>query len=336
MLAVVGILAAILTWYVNDDPDPAPPPTDSDITIDFPGTPAATKPLLLYSGRLGSDCVEYQSIVANPTVVLDDVSFDATCKVEIDVFAPDLGAFARNVDPAVAGSEVWLTNAIASGSLSITLPPLLRVPVRLWLVGASPDMAAIQLVRQKQLNKAFPILGALATGLTMDTSSAVLGSLGVVPKCENAAAIASNLTIYDPSRINVYLVNGYNNSPSSTYGYNCFEFNHPEIVFIAWGNSFLPPTTLIHELSHGMGLVRPNFGHTLGEADFTNWNLMAGAPDVKDIRIGQLYNLNFSKLSWLNRTGSPFAQPVQQDCQDSWYNGVCPALVMQHAGWPPP
>ncbi|HEX6314362.1 MAG TPA: hypothetical protein VFZ73_05860 [Gemmatimonadaceae bacterium] len=335
-LTVAGLLAFLVTCYGNDQ-KPDPPTTVSDITVDFPGTPAATRPLLLYSGREGSACVAYESSIADPTVILDDVSYDVACEVEIDVFAPGLGAFARNVDPGTAGSEQWLLDAIASGTMSIALPPLTRVPVRLWLVGLNSEIPTVRLVRKKQLDKALPILDVLAAGLTMDTSSVELNALGVVPNCANASTIAANLAIYEPSRINVYIVHGYDNDPTSSYGFNCFEQGHPEILFISWGNAFLHPTTLVHELGHAMGLQLPSadYGHTYGEADFSDWNLMAGGPEVKDISIGQLYAMNFSTLSWLNRSGSPFGRPVKRTCQDTWEGGECPALTMVKPGWPP-
>jgi len=49
------------------------PPTIADIVVEFPGTTAANPPLLLYSGREGANCPEFEPHVANPTVTLDDV-----------------------------------------------------------------------------------------------------------------------------------------------------------------------------------------------------------------------------------------------------------------------
>ena len=338
-VAALGTLAALAQCFGGGG-ETDPPPTVSDITVDFPGASTSTKPLLLYSGKEQSSCVEYAARVADPTVILDDVSYDPACPVEIDAFAPGFGAFARNVDPGTSGSETWLTNAITSGTLSVVLPPLTPVPVRLWLVGASSKMGAIKLVRKTQLDKAYPILNVFGTGLTLDTSSVELNSLGtLVPSCSSAVAIAADPTIYQASRINVYFVEGYNNNPSTgSYGYNCFAQGHPEILFVSWGRAFLPPPTLVHELGHAMGLQLPTGtnGHTLGEADFSSWNLMASSSDVKEITIGQLYVINFAKLSWLNRAGSPFMRPVTRTCQDSWYGDECPQLVMVQAGWPPP
>ena len=319
----------------------APPPSPSpsaNVVVDFPGTAAANRPLLLYSGRRGPDCDSFQASVANPTVTLTDVSFDPSCQVEIDAFAPGLGAWAQKIDPLVAGSETWFLNAIATGTLSITLPDLTAVPLRIWLVATPSEMTLAKGVRDDLLDKAYPILETMGTGLTLDTLSSDLNP-AIVPKlCDDAPAMAGDATIYDSNRINVYFLANYGGVFDLTPAWNCWQEDHPEIVFISFENTHVPPPTLAHEVAHSLGLVHPNAlgGHTNFEPGlFTPYNLMATNIDVLNISIGQLYALNFSSDSWLNRTGSTMTRPVVRTCQDIWGAGVCAALTLFKSGWPP-
>jgi hypothetical protein len=159
----------------------------------------------------------------------------------------------------------------------------------------------------------------------------------VPPNCNSAGVIATNPAIYNASRINVYFVKDYANLQDLTPAYNCWQKAHPEIVFISWNNTHVVDPTLVHELGHALGLVHPNSlgGHTYLVAGFDAFNLMATNTDVTNTSIGQLYALNFSSSSWINRTGSPLLKPVVRTCQDSWGAGVCPALTLFQVGWPP-
>jgi len=310
-----------------------------NVVVSFPGTTATNPALLLYSGREGANCVSYKPYIANPTVTLPDVSYDPACVAEMDAFAPLFGSFANWVDPAVAGSEAWLTDAIDAGSISIALPDFTLVPLRIWLVAnGSLGVTKAQAMRDRLLDKAFPILETMGIGLSLDTASTVLNpTLLPVPFCTNSSSISTNSAIYDVNRINVYFVQNYGNIPNLTPAYNCWLQGHREIIFVSWDNANVVDPTLAHELGHALGLVHPNAvgGHTYQVAGFDAFNLMASNADVTNASIGQLYAFNFSTDSWLNRSGSPFIRPVVRSCQDVWGAGVCPALTLFQPGWPP-
>jgi hypothetical protein len=317
----------------------APPPgASANVVVDFPGTTLADPPLMLYSGREGADCERFQPYVANPPVTLDDVSYDPDCRVEIDAFTAGRGAYAVTIDPSVAGAEAWLVEAIESGSLSIALPGLTAVPLHIWLVATDAEMVEAKRIRDKQLDKAYPILETMGAGLTLDTLSSELDPDVVPNRCAEAGAIASTPAIYDASRINIYFLQNYAGILDLTPAYNCWQEGHPEIVFISWGNTKLKLPTLTHELGHALGLIHPTDvgGHTYFTPGFDIGNLMASNNDVTNISIGQLYALNFSSDSWLNRTDSPVVRPVVRACQNAWGDdGECPALTLFKSGWPP-
>lgn len=330
---------AVIAASVSLACDPVPPATVANILVDFPGTTAANPALLLYSGKEGADCKSYEPNVANPTVTLSDVSYDPTCYVEVDAFAPGLGALVNSIDPAAPGSEGWLVGAIETGTLALTLPSVTPVPLQIWIVANAPHIATAESMRNRLLDKAYPIFDTFGTGLTLDTASAIVAPGIVGTRCQSGDVIAANPAIYDASRINVYFIEDYANIQDLTPAQNCWLHSHPEIIFISWGNPNVTDPTLAHELGHALGLVRPHFygGHTYGIPEFDDYNLMASNTDVTNVTIGQLYALNFSSESWLNRSGSPFARPIVKECQDVWGAGTCPALTLAvPPGWPPP
>jgi hypothetical protein len=340
---LLWLAIVVLAVVPGGCPPATPPPTSGNVTLSFPGTSAADPPLVLYSGIENGVCEKYRSFVANPTVVLNDVTFMTSCAVEIDVFAPGRGAWVGSIDPSIPGSESWLTEAITSGSLSVALSGLTSVPIRIWIVAATPgEVNSAETMRNRLLDKAYPVLETLGTGLTLDTLSTPLAPVLLgTPDCAQAATIASNPAVYDPARINFYFVWNYLNQQFASPAMNCWINQHPEIVFISWGNVNVSNPTLVHELGHALGLIHPKGpsnitgGHTYYVPGFDSFNFMASGPDITNVSIGQLYAMNFSNDSWLNRTGSSLARPVVRACQDVWGAGVCPALTLFEAGWPP-
>ncbi len=319
---------------------PDPEPASGNIEVQFPGTNPAAPPLMLYSGMLGPTCEKFRPFVSvSSAVLLTDVSYEQACGVEIDAFAPGTGAFAQIVNPQDVNGEGWLLQAIDAGSLVVAMPGLTIVPLRLWLVADVAAVGNVETVRNRLLDKAYPVFSTFGTGMTFDTLSTVLApALIPTADCLAAPGMSSNSSIYDASRINVYFVHHYGNNPTLTPAQNCWLKSHPEIIFISWSNENLTDPTLAHELGHALGLTNPTSlgGHTYGIPDFDDYNLMATNTDVTDVTIGQLYALNFSSGSWINRPGSPLLKPVVRTCQNSWGQGDCPALTLKEAGWPPP
>ena len=316
---------------------PAFNPTTGNIVVSFPSA-SGSKKLLLYSGVRDGACRRFEQYVATSDVLLKSIAFDATCPAEIDLFAAGKNAIALAVDPANPGSELWFTAALASGTLSLQLDSPTRLPVRLWLVGDDNDLGEAQAMRDRLLDKAYPVLESMGTGLTLDTATALLKTGVIVPDCAAADLIAAGTVGYDPTRLNVYFVEKYGSS-FSTPAMNCVQKDHREIIFIAWGNPWVSDPILAHELGHSLGLIRPiaKWGHTFAVTpDFANGNFMWEGPDIDDISVGQVYAMNFSIDSWLNTSGSAFARPVIRTCPDSWsLVGQCPALNAFAAGWPP-
>jgi hypothetical protein len=336
---VVAICLATASLGASCILAPDPEPAAGDIMVQFAAANPAQPPLLLYSGMLAASCDSFTPFVsANAQVLLTDVSFDPACTVEVDAFAPGSGAFAQIVNTQDVNGEDWLLQAIDAGSMEISLPGLTSVPLRLWLVTDVAMVSSVEAVRNRLLDKAYPVFSTFGTGITFDTLSTVLApALIPTADCLAAPGMSSNSSIYDASRINVYFVHHYGNNPTLTPAQNCWLKSHPEIIFISWSNENLTDPTLAHELGHALGLTNPTSlgGHTYGIPDFDDYNLMATNTDVTDVTLGQLYALNFSSGSWINRPGSSLLKSVVRECQNSWGTGVCPALTLKDTGWPP-
>ena len=321
-------------------PVPVPPPSVpdvADIVVSFPGA-AETRPLLLYSGSRDGSCRHFEPFVGQPNVLLTGVAYDPGCPAEIYVFARGSSAFGLVVDPLKPGSDLWLKDALASKTLSVPLAPPVQLPLHLWLVADAADVTEATDLRDRLLNKAYPIMDALGTGVTLDTITSVLASTAIKYDCDDFAAIISKSATYDVNRLNVYLVKYYLES-NWTPAYNCIDVLHPEIIFISWGYANQQDPTLAHEIGHSLGLTHPLslWGHTIGVAPFKNGNFMWNGADITDVSIGQLYAMTFSRDSWLNSDKSAFRRPDSRLCQDSWSAGSCPALdAFVAGGWPPP
>lgn len=322
------------------------PPATGDLVVSFTGAAAANPSLLLFSGVQNATYESFAPTVqaAGSSVTLDAVSWDASRGAEFDVFTPERGAFGRRVENSSAADVKWLTDAIAKGTLDIAIPPLLSLPITVWMVATTPaDQALASAMYQRQRLSADALLQQLGAGFALDFAEATLPSGSVPPDCNAASVIIGSGTHFANDRINVYYVKNYLDVPYASYAINCWMVGHPEIVFVSWDNSENPDVALAHEFGHALGLVHPRLkttpseiggGHTDGVSAFSAHNLMeSGGATVTNISVGQMYNMNFSSDSWFNRTPG-FTRPVSRPCQDAWGAGECAALTLFVSGWP--
>jgi hypothetical protein len=231
-----------------------------------------------------------------------------TCRGSIAILSAN-HAFTYVNDPA---AMAW--TGAQGDVVSVNVPATrLRVPIAFVAVHWTSDIE--DAIKSVQLANAKSLLESSFAGLqlagdkngggipaTRHATSAQAATIG--DGCSQVAAIRAEPAIYKPERLNVYVVPEINGA--SAAGYTCVAEGGPEIIFLDAGRSL--PFTLVHEIGHALGLVRPTWGHTNGLKGFyqTNdaepLNVMAGteALDPVYFSVSQVARMTMAAESWLN------------------------------------
>ncbi len=132
-------------------------------------------------------------------------------------------------------------------------------------------------------------------------------------------------------------------------GKACVEWDAPEIIFVDFARSL--PFTMAHEIGHVLGLVYPQWGHTLGMPGFYQSsstelnNLMASTASTSDtdrerkyLSVGQVVRMHLARESWLNRVSAADGTTLRGrfegglpvvttcPCRETEASDDCPAL----------
>lgn len=235
------------------------------------------------------------------------------------VLSPDHAPAFRNTQ----GDFSWTTSL---GDVHLaTLPDRrLRVPVRIWLADLpgydSNERATLaSVLRTTVLPNANTLLSKNYSGILLvageggdalpdiTDASTIAGAdpaATIGKDCDHVNSIKATPSLYLDDRINVYYVAG---DEVGYAGFNCFAQGAPNIVFMQAGASYY--YTLLHEIGHGLGLTRPDQGHTdnlpgffgTGDDGTPSLNLMAPHPDAPDyFSVGQVIRMHADDESWLN------------------------------------
>ena len=231
----------------------------------------------------------------------------------------------------------------------------LRVPIAFIVTGWTQDIDDKVAL---QLSTAATLLRTSYTGLELagdEAGGAILKAWQATPAeaarigngCANVAAIKADATIYQEGRLNVYVVSPVNGtSGGSAAGESCFAEGAANIVFLDATASL--HFTLVHEIGHALGLVRPSWGHTDGLRGFREnapdepLNVMAGTKelDARYLSVSQVVRMTMAEESWLNQPSASSGTTLRQrqvaagttplvvacGCPETVANPDCPAL----------
>ncbi|MEO7521643.1 MAG: hypothetical protein ABIW79_07495 [Gemmatimonas sp.] len=311
-----------------------------------------------------ADVVELPYAPNEPMVAMLDIHSDdglGTKTCEEDVLRPGVGAvhilsnsiplgachgavtiFSQNHALAYSNDASLMPWTDAVGDVhSVSSPGRpLRVPIRFVLsFGATPvDVDVVKKwINDIQLANATLLLRDSYTGIALvgdeaggdilfDVADAAqAGQIG--SGCTSVAAIKANPLIYQPGRLNVYVVPEIELTQS---GVNCVAELAQNIIFLNAGSAL--NFTLLHEIGHALGLLRPQSGHTNGlngfyeVAEDVPLNVMAGTEqlDSRYFSIGQAARMTLSEDSWVNH---PSASDMTTLRQRQSLGGVLPLSV---------
>ena len=313
---------------------------------------------VLFSGWRNGRCQTYLLCAGKPEAYLGQVNpgaLDWHCsEEELIVFSPDHAAAVATVDRSAT-------------ELSVPLNPGVQVNVTLWIVSNVSSVADAQL----DAENARGVYADFATGidlvfdvepfpnarfLELDGNPTKEGNIYNSADCDLASSLsgmAGGAPGYEPGfrtdELNVYYVAQINPSSGAAAGINCGypPYERQDIMFID-GDYGSSPAALAHELGHALGLRRavtlPGAGREqYGHVDelkldpyLSATNLMESTVGkVEQITVGQIYRMNYDKLSWLwyAQASNPM---YPRECQGNPVDaGPCPPLTLHPSGtWP--
>jgi len=260
----------------------------------------------------------------------------------------------------------WFTNDAAllpwtdalGDVMNVSLTARLAVPMKIFVsdvaLSSNSLLAPIRTTIREHLANAEAKLVEQYTGLriagTGGASDPVIENLkqtnaSLIPVvgsgCESAQKIARNPALYDQGRLNVFYAAGLDGTAA---GWTCEHKGYPNIIFIADVGAH--PYTLLHEVGHALGLIRPAWGHTGGLAGFRTdkkgnpLNLMAETSlDGVYLSVGQVAQMHLSASSWLNFPSASDHSTVRSrassnavvdacSCPESGSTPDCPAISL--------
>ena len=239
-----------------------------------------------------------------------------TCRWEVAVFSVDRGFG-------------FLTSGMMgdwSGSgFPLALPPLVDVPVKVWVVDGSQEDAGIVATDVDRASEAF---ASSRSGITI-TLAEVARVRPSSPAGSDCGQTMGEWAVpesgyYAPDTVNVYI------KQSHTYGFsgrNCFQFGFPNVILIYMEKR--KAATLAHELGHAL-MLRDDCGHVDDNGVARCPSIDAGnimwngdvAGYVRDrFTLGQGYRMNVESGSFINLAG--LRAGAVKHCQENCWTTAC-------------
>jgi hypothetical protein len=236
---------------------------------------------------------------ANPPAT-DKVACRAAASVSV---TPDASGHDQLASFTVGMAPQLLTPNWATGSVSVTQPAAVQVPVKFWLLARDPhcDVACKRDMVNAFLDWSNDLLERERAGVELVAADpAVVSDQTTNPSpdvdrfrvvsetrdCTNSRLTALAAAIKTPGALNMYLVRRVGSG--SDRGTVCFVSTPPprDMEFVGADASY---GTMLHEIGHNLGLI-----HSNGLAGLDQHNLMWQESDVRDfVTEGQVFWMHF-------------------------------------------
>lgn len=279
--------------------------------IDVPGAAAADKIVVrVYGQRKGgaSDCENDSFMLSSESVDVGEM-VSSNCASEATVFS------ARHAP--LTAATAWSDGA---DKFPLNMGgPLREVELDVYIVATRQDA---ETWAKHDIARAKTVYAKNRVGLTFTPYFRTPKSLSDADKeiigtsCDHATDVKNSSSLYQPDRINVYVVPSVDDpeEPGSTLrGFNCYRVGAANIIYISIAEH--SENTLAHELGHALGLQgsteHTGDGWRTVVAGFDNHNLMwtRVSSNVQRFKnhfsLGQAFRMNADDRSWLNRAGAP-------------------------------
>jgi len=297
----------------------------------------------LVDARPGAGCrgLLAVAIPGEGVVQWDARALPASCRWSIAGFAPGSGVLF--VGPFEGPGT-------PSGPNSTSLPPVVRVPVSLWILTDSAGAAEVITVDVMHASQLFEQnrVGVRLEIVEVDTVYGAARDLRADPPLLTDGTWAKKGSeYYADSTINIYVVTEIPLLPGA-HGYQSFaaspNSSQPSnLVHIAY--RWHQPSTVAHEIGHALQLRGDGCGHpgsgSVGECPCIDArNVMWDVDDPYGARnrftLGQAFRMSLDSLSWLNRAALRPAAPLLQCQADCWLQGCrlsqpCPCIDLAGA-----
>jgi hypothetical protein len=299
--------------------------------------------IVMYDARTADRCADDEFKRSTGGTPMGDLRSQGSCNSELAIFSEN--------HAMVLEQTAWTDGP---DTLTISLPPLIDVPVSVWIAnGASAQAAKDHMKRTNELYRMnrvgvrflFNVKNVsdnpAAVSIIMSGIDATTGD----PKCTPDIAKIQQSAFYTPKTLNVYYVDlnfrGRNCALLSTPAQSeCPEApNQPKgdgnINFFGTDAN---RATLAHEFGHALGLrPGPCGGHTDKLADFDSRNIMKGVDGDENrdhFTLGQVFRMNTHADRWggtmLIENG--LRPGPGRHCAPMFASDKCPALK---ADFPP-